>query len=93
MKVVLPSALPQQQKSSAAQIAGDRVHNRQREACRHGRVYRIAALAQHFEACVRGKVVHAHHHPVPGGHRFLAHVGQRLHLLLRGQAGRQCKGA
>ena len=74
----------QQQKSSAAQVSGCGMYYRQRKSCGHGRIHRVAALAQHFHARVRGQMVHAHHHPVDCSSGLFVAVGNHVPGVLLG---------
>ncbi len=70
----------QQQKSPATEVAGNRMHNCQRESRGYGCVDGIAAFAQNLNARIRGEVMHADHHAVLRANRLLAaireHVGR-----------------
>ncbi len=86
MKVDLPVVGTQQQKASAAQVAGRRMHHGQRKAGGHGGVYRVAARAQHLNAGIRGQVMDADHHAMRRAHRLLVAIGYRvLRALLGGE--------
>ncbi len=58
-----------QHESAAAEIAGARQGDREREADRDAGVDRVAAEPQHLDADPRGGRVLAHHHAVPGDDR------------------------
>ena len=55
--------------AAAADVAGDRMHDGEREAGGDCRIDRVAALLQDGDAGVGGVVVHADHHGVVGGGR------------------------
>ena len=75
----------QQQKPSAAQVAGQRMHHRQRKPGRNCRIHRVSALSQCFEPGVRRQVVYAHNHAVRGPRRLLAAVSQHIFYALLSQ--------
>jgi hypothetical protein len=64
----------QQQESSSAKIAGEGMHDRQREAGSHGSIDSVSAGLKDMHSGVRGQVMHTHHHPMLGADRLLVTV-------------------
>ena len=55
--------------AAAADIAGVRIRDREREADRHRRVDRVAAAVEDFHADAGGAALLRHHHAVVGEDR------------------------
>ena len=90
----------QQQKSAAAKIACDRMHDCKREAGRHRCIDSIAPLAQDLYSRIGGKMMNADHHAVLRPNRLFAAVREHAcRALLRdrrggrqyGEVSRRCK--
>ncbi len=82
-------------KTAAAQVAGERVHDRKHERGGHRGIDRVAAFFQRVEAGIGGQVLHAHHHgmearlgllgPVAGDGTAGARRGLGAHLASDGK--------
>ncbi len=59
-----------QHETAAADIAGGRIGDGEREADRDRGVDRVAAFLQHGDADVRSNRLHRDHHAVPRAHRL-----------------------
>ena len=70
---------PIEEEAAAADVAGGRVSDGERERGGHRRVHGRAARGQHQRTCVRGKLVRRHHHRLFLAHRLRGGEKRRRH--------------
>ena len=82
--------------AAAADIAGARIGDREREADRHRGVHRVAAAVEDFDADAGGAALLRHHHAVVGEdrrrRRNLRRVRNRRDLRQRSARDREQRG-
>jgi len=85
-------AVVQDHEAAAADVARVGQRHRQRETDRHGRIDRVAALAQHVHADVRGQRTRRADHAVQGVHRVEYRVVEVVVDEARGRRPGLCAG-